>query len=488
MKKSEIKKVNIQGIDITKNIKLDNNDLVNNTYMRITYMNKQFKICSRQYIKQKKITYKCVFYRTQLKDEIKPYTYCKATIIAIRKENNIKDFLFYIKENHSKLCDSKYENIILEDKEKFKDNTNLKNETIKNNIPIKNKKHIESNIDKHNNKVHINNKLTSSSETNNNNKEKINETDSKNTLNSNPLNINKDIINIIDNINNLEDFDKYLKSYFIENKDKKLKAKNFIDYVKALYNNKKYKLYLKFKMAQYHLKNLYYKYVNILLPKSLSDIYSYANSFEDIGPLARAYEVKNIVNEDKKYLEHQHIIFYTDYHFKRLFSSEHILMDCTYVYPPGFSQTMIIMYYDIIVYKFIPGIFILTNNKTLNGYKHIFNDLYENLTNYEKETNNKLHWNSYTSDFEIALISAFNEVFLSRKTNITHYGCYFHFLKNCRKKLVKEGFGTKDNEAYDTAIQFTSSLPFKKNIEKNYNSIINKFFQKKKIYIFIENI
>ena len=47
MKKSEIKKVKIQGIDITKNIKLDNKDLVNNTYMRITYMNKQFKICSR---------------------------------------------------------------------------------------------------------------------------------------------------------------------------------------------------------------------------------------------------------------------------------------------------------------------------------------------------------------------------------------------------------------------------------------------------------
>ena len=64
-------------------------------------------------------------------------------------------------------------------------------------------------------------------------------------------------------------------------------------------------------MAQYHLKNLYYKYVNILLPKSLSDIYNYANSFEKIGQLARAYEVKIIVNEEKKYLEHKHIIFYT---------------------------------------------------------------------------------------------------------------------------------------------------------------------------------
>ena len=45
----------MQGIDISKNIKLDNNNLVNNTYMNITYMNKQFKIYSRQYIKQKKL-------------------------------------------------------------------------------------------------------------------------------------------------------------------------------------------------------------------------------------------------------------------------------------------------------------------------------------------------------------------------------------------------------------------------------------------------
>ena len=107
-------------------------------------------------------------------------------------------------------------------------------------------------------------------------------------------------------------------------------------------------------MAQYHLKNLYYKFVNFFLSRSLSDINKYANSFEEIGQIARAYEVKTIVNEERKYLEHKHIIFYTEYHFKRLFSSDNILMDCTYVYPLGFSQTMIIMYYDIIVFKFIP--------------------------------------------------------------------------------------------------------------------------------------
>ena len=63
-------------------------------------------------------------------------------------------------------------------------------------------------------------------------------------------------------------------------------------------------------MAQYDLKKLYYKYVNILLPKSLSYIYNYANSFEEIGQLSRAYEVKIIVNEEQKYLEHTYYILY----------------------------------------------------------------------------------------------------------------------------------------------------------------------------------
>ena len=249
---------------------------------------------------------------------MKSYTFYKATIIATRKENNIKDFLFYIKENHSKNCDSKYENIILND------NNNIKEDKIKNSNPNKKEKDNTSDIENHTNKEYINNKLTASSQTNINHSENINETKKDKTLNIIPLNINNDINKIIENINNLEDFDKYLKSFFIENKDKKLKAKNFIDYGKTLYNHKKYKLYLKFKLAQYHLKNLYYKYVNILLPKSLSDIYIYANSFEEICQLARAYKVKIILNEEKKYLEHKHIIFYTDYHFKRLFSSKHI--------------------------------------------------------------------------------------------------------------------------------------------------------------------
>ena len=164
MKKAEIRKINIQGIDMAKNVILDNNNLEHNTYMRITYMNKQFKLCSRQYIKQKKITYKCIFYRTEIKNDIKPYTFCKAIKIAIRKDNNIKDFLFYIKENHSKDCDAKYENIILEDNEKINDN-NLKEGCINNNISNKIIQDKKSDIDNDNNKSGIHNKITDISHT-----------------------------------------------------------------------------------------------------------------------------------------------------------------------------------------------------------------------------------------------------------------------------------------------------------------------------------
>ena len=89
--------------------------------------------------------------------------------------------------------------------------------------------------------------------------------------------------------------------------------------------------------------------------------------------------------EKKEILEHKHMIFFSDFDFKRVFSSEHILIDATYIFPVGFKQTIIIMYYDIILYKFIPGIYIIINNKTTIGYKEVFKDILEYIINYEIE-------------------------------------------------------------------------------------------------------
>ena len=48
--------------------------------------------------------------------------------------------------------------------------------------------------------------------------------------------------------------------------------------------------------------------MNSLIPKSLSEIFEYANTFEELGPLAKGYEMKYIINDNKHYIEHKHLI------------------------------------------------------------------------------------------------------------------------------------------------------------------------------------
>ena len=50
------------------------------------------------------------------------------------------------------------------------------------------------------------------------------------------------------------------------------------------------------------------------------------------------------------------------------------------------------MIQDTILYKFIPGIFVLIKNKTGNGYQHIFRDIIEIIQSYEKEIKASLNW------------------------------------------------------------------------------------------------
>jgi hypothetical protein len=58
------------------------------------------------------------------------------------------------------------------------------------------------------------------------------------------------------------------------------------------------------------------------------------------------------------------MIFFSDFDIKRLINSEHLLVDRTFIFPIGFMQAIIIMYYDVIIEKMIPRIFIVANNKT----------------------------------------------------------------------------------------------------------------------------
>ena len=118
----------------------------------------------------------------------------------------------------------------------------------------------------------------------------------------------------------------------------------------------------KIKIKEYHLKYLYSKYKQICFPNTLDDIFSYCNIIDDFGCFWRNICKKTILNTKKELLIHSHIIFYIDGTINKLVASENILIDGTFIYPPSFYQTIvIIIYYDIIYYKMIPAIYIAIN-------------------------------------------------------------------------------------------------------------------------------
>ena len=94
----------------------------------------------------------------------------------------------------------------------------------------------------------------------------------------------------------------------------------------------------------------------------------------------------------------------------------------------------------------------------------------------------KVNWISFTTDFESALINSFKNTFNFIK-NLKHNGCFFHFMQNIRKYLLKNKYTIKENIfRYNYIIEKISLLPFKKNIEKTIYNDINKICNEDRFY------
>jgi len=140
------------------------------------------------------------------------------------------------------------------------------------------------------------------------------------------------------------------------------------------------------------------------------------------------------------------------------------------------------MFYDPLLYKMIPWVFAILNNKKFEGYLLIFDYIKNNILYLVKNDISKIKWYIYTTDFEIALYSSFNKVFNFIK-NIKHNGCFYHYMANIRKYLVQNSYTTTDNiPKYDYIISNIYYLPFKKNIQNNINKEIDKICKKNKFY------
>ena len=127
----------------------------------------------------------------------------------------------------------------------------------------------------------------------------------------------------------------------------------------------------------------------------------------------RDYTYKTIYTKDgKSNINHEHIIYISNFYIKKLRESKHFYIDGTFVNPNGFKQFIVILYYVQNLVKRFPGVFALINNKTEIGYKNLFKSIYEIIT---IENTKELKLESYSTDFEVGLMNALEEVFLIKE-------------------------------------------------------------------------
>ena len=136
----------------------------------------------------------------------------------------------------------------------------------------------------------------------------------------------------------------------------------------------------------------------------------------------------------------------------------------------------------------IPGIFIILNNKTEEGYRDCFLYIKYYIDALIKNDETKLKFATFTTDFEKALFNAFDKIFNINK-KIKHVGCYFHYIQNIRKFLQKNGFTGKElKNIYDNIMTITKELPFKNlkgndllkyiyKYPKNYENFLEEFYR-----------
>ena len=446
-----------KNIAITKEVSFNKSDIKYNTPINIKYKGKEFKIDTRKYYEQYQSTWKCINYRRRKDIPENEKKFCNATIKGIRYLIENKLYEFYLMEDHTKQC------------------KNLDNQK---DSKLSKEKNMQNSIDHKENDDSDNKKKTTNKDSDDDLKEENNQNKIDLDISDDyPIDIiiDTDIKEKAKECTTLNQMDNFVLEICKKKRDILSNLKNFQRTFKKLYDKNNIKI------KENHFKYIFTKYKKICFPETLDEIYNYSNYFEDIGYFCRSISKSQLLNNKGEIIDHSHIILFTESIMKRLITSENILIDGTFTYPKDFYQTIIIMFYDPICFKMIPGIFIAINNKTLEGYQEIFRYIRNYIFNYIQNDLKKIKWKIFTTDFEYSLHTAFYEIFKDIK-NLKHKGCFFHYMKNIRKYLVKNGFTKKINEEkYKYIINECYKLPFIKNINK-IDKEIKKSFSKKKEY------
>ena len=178
------------------------------------------------------------------------------------------------------------------------------------------------------------------------------------------------------------------------------------------YKKKEHKLYYKnhcnFRININTLKNIYYNWrkENIIFKKySIFEFNKTKNGFEYLKDYSYTY----IYNKSgKTHFLHEHAIFCSDFFIKKLRTSKHWYIDCTFIVPPNFKQMLVIMYRDEISGVRYPGLFAILNNKKKEGYMLIFKKIKDIIT---IENSKELSLISYSVDYEQSLLDTCRTIF-----------------------------------------------------------------------------
>ena len=165
----------------------------------------------------------------------------------------------------------------------------------------------------------------------------------------------------------------------------------------------------------------------------------------------------------------------------------HLYFDGTFVFPSGFMQMIIILYYDNEIKKRAPGAYILLNNKKEKSYIKVLINL-KSIITLENTLNLKLI--TYSSDYEISLSNALERIF----PHIRHIGCYYHYcdniLDNIKNKITscnEVNIITKFKEEIKKLKTDILTVPFKYQnnniiIDNTFNTYTNEIYDKFKHY------
>ena len=108
---------------------------------------------------------------------------------------------------------------------------------------------------------------------------------------------------------------------------------------------------------------------------------------------------------------------------------------------------------------------VLMSDKNIDAYKKIFKNILEYIkSNFDRE---KFKLETFCTDYEEAMITAFKNIFEKVSDKLHYIGCYIHYLQACRRKLQTLHYTKKRNiNIYNDYMDKFANFPFIKNITK----------------------